>query len=238
MTIKLATISAAAWAVFTLFSSAAGQSAPAVLGKYLKPDVAVRGQVVRVEPPKEIKEFVKKVEDAAKKDPVWFKAYSKEAKAGVPLPYHEKLGLSKKEYDTYLKLWDARKIVPLKDGNVIVRLEEPADGEWMVRVSGKGTPISLLRYQEADDTVVSPNGVLTRLDDIAADPRSILGEWTGHEWKFEEEDGLGLTKENFAIGKLADNKWGLIVHRLQSISPAGRLLFDRSLVVRFPLAAK
>lgn len=223
---------------FTTMGSAQSLKVPAVFGSYLKQDATVRGQIVIVEPPKEISQYVRKVEEAAKSDPKWFTEYSKSSTPGVPLPFHEKLGLTKKEYDIYNKLWDDRKMNPVKDGNVVVRLEKTKAGDWMIRVSGKGVPISLLRYQEKADVVKSPNGLLTRLGDIDADPRSILGKWTGHEWKFEQEDSLGKTKENFAIGKLVGTKYGLLVYRLQSTSSAGRLLFDKSMVIRFPLAVK
>ena len=225
-------------ALMGLSAMATAQEVPAVLGNYLKPDVNARGQVVIVEPPKEIAAYVKKVEIAAKADSKWFTEYSKSAKPGVPLPYHERLGLTQEEYDTYNKLWDERKMKPVKDGNVIVRLEHTKKGDWMIRVSGKGSPISLLHYHPEADSMKSPNGMLTRLKDIDADPRSTLGKWTGHEWKFEQEDGLGKTKENFAIGKLVGTKYGLLVYHLQSISQAGRRLFDKSLVIRFPLAVK
>ena len=86
--------------------------------------------------------------------------------------------------------------------------------------------------------VKSPNGELVRLKDIDADPRSILGKWTGHEWRFQEEDSLGKTKENFGIGTLVATRWGLLVYRLQSTSPSGRILFDRSMVIRFPMPSK
>ena len=134
-----------------LSQGAIGQKVPAVLGKYLTSGVAARGQVVVVEPPKEISEYVKKVEKAALADPEWFKTYSKNARPGVPLPFHEKLGLTKEDYETYNRLWDERKLVPLKDGNVVVRLEQPKKGEWMIRVSGRGASLSLLRYQEGKD---------------------------------------------------------------------------------------
>ena len=45
------------------------------------------------------------------------------------MPFHEKLGLSKEDYADYNKLWDERKMVPLKDGNVVVRLEQAKPGE-------------------------------------------------------------------------------------------------------------
>ena len=82
-----------------LSQGAIGQKVPAVLGKYLTSGVAARGQVVVVEPPKEISEYVKKVEKAALADPEWFKTYSKNARPGVPLPFHEKLGLTKEDGD-------------------------------------------------------------------------------------------------------------------------------------------
>ena len=225
--------------VHALYAPEAGaQEAPAVLGTYLELGTPARGQVVVVEPPKEIEQYVAKVEEAARADPAWFKIYSKSAKPGIPLPFHEKLGLSKEDYAAYNKLWDERRMVPLKDGNVVVRLEQSKPGEWMIRVSGKGAPLSLLRYQQGKDVVKSPNGELVRLKDIDADPRSILGRWTGHEWRFEEEDTLGKIKENFGIGTLVGTKWGILVYRLQETSSAGKLLFDRSMVIRFPMKGK
>ena len=92
-----------------------------------------------------------------------------------------------------------------------------------------------MRYSEKDDTFRSPNGDLKRIEDIKGDPASILGEWSGQEWKFEEETSLGKTKENIALGKFADNKYGLIVYRAQELSTEGRRLLAKSLAVRFPL---
>lgn len=215
-----------------------GQEAPDVLGKYLKVGAMTKGEVVVVVPPSKISYYVNKVEEAATKNPEWFRTYSTAAKPGVPLPFHENLGLSKEEYAKYLALWDQREMKPVPNGGVAIRLEQPKAGEWMVRVSGEGAPISLLRYLEKTDQTRSPNGVMSRLEDISADKRSILGAWSGHEWKFQEETALGKTKENFAIGKLVDDKMGLLVYRLQEVSSTGRLLYDKSLVIRFALPAK
>ena len=52
-----------------LSQGAIGQKVPAVLGKYLTPGVAARGQVVVVEPPKERSEDVRQVEKAARAAP-------------------------------------------------------------------------------------------------------------------------------------------------------------------------
>jgi hypothetical protein len=223
----------------SLAAPAQETGAPAVLGAYLKPGESVRGQVVVVVPPEGINAFVEKVEMAAQKDPEWFKEYSKNAKPGVPLPFHEKLGLTKPDYDKYIALWDEREVTPVPDGNATVQLEQLKSGEWKIGVFGKlGTRISLLRYDAAADAFKSPNGSMTRLEDIDADPRSILGKWTGHEWKYEDEDSLEKMKENFAIGKLAGTKYGLLVYRFQATTALGRPNGDLSLVIRFPLNAK
>lgn len=212
------------------------ETPPAVFGNYLKPDTMTKGEVVVVIPPREISEFVSKVEETAKRDPEWFREYSKTAKPGVPLPFNEKLGLTKEDYAQYLKLWGQRETKVVPNGNVVIRLEQPKAGEWMVRVTGLGSPISLLRYTTKEDLIQSPNGAMNRIEDIDADPQSILGSWKGHEWKFQEESSLGKTKENFAIGKTADGKRGILVYRLQEVSSTGRRLYDKSLVIRFALA--
>ena len=215
-----------------------GQTVPTVFKQYLLADTLTKGEVIVVLPPREIQKYIAKVVAAAENNEEWFREYSKNAKPGVPLPFHENLGLTKEEYAAYLEMWNQREQKPIPNGKVAIRLEQPKPGEWMVRVTGEGSQISLLRYDETKDAMKSPNGSMARIADIAADPMSILGAWSGQEWKFEETTSLGKTKENFAIGKLADGKTGLLVYRLQEVSSTGRLLYDKSLVVRFGLPAK
>jgi len=210
--------------------------APEVFSPFLKQDVMIKGEVVVVLPPREINKYLAKVKEAAKADPAWFREYSETAKPGVPVPFHEKLGLTRDEYDEYLALWKKREMKAVQDGEVMIRLEEIEEGAWMIRVSGEGYPITNLKYLSKEDVIKSPNGTMTRLEDIESDPMSILGKWSGHEWRFKEEDSLGATKENFAIGKTGDGGHGLLVYRLQSVSLSGRILSDKSLVIRFPLA--
>ena len=217
--------------LFTL--GASGQEkAPEVFAGYLVPDVAVKGEIVAVVPPEEIEKYIDKVDVVRKEDPEWFAEYSKNAKPGVPLPFDDKLGLSKAEYEEYLKLWDQREMKPLPQGELIVRLEKAGE-RWRIRVTGQGSDITTMFYDPKDDTYTTTSGTLKRIDDISADKRSILGEWVGKEWKMELNDGFGITKENLAIGKLTDGSYGLLVYRIQEVSETGRRLFDKSMVIRF-----
>lgn len=206
---------------------------PKVFAGLFERDVPTKGQVGMVLPPKEIDKFIAKVEAAARRDPKWFREFSRQSKPGLPLPYDERLGLTKEEYAEYMALWSKREFKPTEE--VMLLLRQNSGGTWSIASTGGASSISTLRYSEKEDVFSSPNGGLKRIEDIKAEPGSILGEWSGHEWRFEEETGLGKTKENVALGRFADGQYGLIVYRVQEQSTEGTRLLDKSLAVRFPL---
>ncbi len=226
-------ISSSLFAILSVGAFAA--EAPKVIGDYLTPNVLIKGEIVVVVPPPELDKYVAKVEESARKDPEWFREHAKNAKPGVPLPYDERLGLTKEEYEEYLKYWGKREFKGIEA--VPIRLTGGSDGRWNINIGGAGQVISTLKYDPKTDLFRSPNGELKRIEDVAADANSTLGAWSGQEWKFEEKTGLGTTKENIAVGKTGDKKFGLVVYRLQEISEQGTRLIDRGVVVRFPLGA-
>ncbi len=223
--------------LFPIFALATGIVAaaepPKVLSDYLRVNAYVKGEIVVVVPPQELDKYVAKVEESARKNPEWFREHTKKGKPGVPLPYDEKLGLTKEEYDEYLKLWAKREFKPVEA--VILQLKGNKENLWTIHITGSAQVISMLKYDPKTDQFRSPNGVLERLEDVNADADSTLGAWTGHEWKFEESTSLGTTKENIAIGKTGDSNFGLVVYRMQEVSSQGTRLLDRGMVVRFPL---
>lgn len=218
---------------FSLVASLSAAEVPKVFAGLFEQNVPVKGQIGVVMPPPEIEKYVAKVEAAARKDPKWFREFSAQAKSGAPLPYDERLGLTKAEYDEYLALWEKREFKPREQ--VMLLLRQSAGDTWSITSTGAASLFSTLRYNSQSDLFRSPNGEMKRIDDIKADSSSILGAWSGLEWKFEEETGLGKIKENFALGRLADNNYGLIVYRAQELSTEGTRLLDKSLIVRFPL---
>ncbi len=217
----------------SLVANLSAAEVPKIFAGMFEQDIPVKGQIGIVMPPPEIDKFVAKVEIAAKKDSKWFREFSATAKPGEPLPYDERLGLSKPEYDEYLALWNKREFKGIAEVMLLLR-QGPGD-TWSINSTGEASLFSTIRYTAKDDVFRSPNGELKRIADIKADSSSILGEWTGMEWKFEEETGLGKTKENLALGRLGGDKYGLIVYRAQELSSEGTRLLDKSLVVRFPL---
>jgi hypothetical protein len=219
-------------AVTTVISAAAAE-VPKIFNGLIEPNVPVKAQIGVVMPPPEIEKFIAKVENSARKDPKWFKDFSSTAKPGEPLPYDTHLGLTKEEYDEYLKLWAKRDFKSIED---VILLLRPSSGDtWTLSASGNATTLSTLRYVAKNDVFRSPNGEMKRIADIVADSSSILGQWTGFEWKLEEDTGLGKMKENFALGRYSDKRFGLIIYRAQELSSEGTRLLDKSMVIRFPL---
>jgi hypothetical protein len=217
-----------------LVSITMAAEAPKIFAGLLEKDVPVRGQIGMILPPPEIDKYFAKIETAARQDPKWFREFSLKSKPGQPLPYDPKLGLTKEEHAEYLKLWAKREFKPTEKDIMLV-LRESFGGTWIISCTGSAYSISTIRYNEEDDVFTSPNGKLNRISDIKADPDSILGAWTGFEWKFAEESTLGRSKENLALGRFEDNKFGLIVYRFQEVSTEGRPVVDKSIVVRFAL---
>ena len=206
---------------------------PKVFKGLFEKDVPVKASIGIVVPPQEIEKYIAKVETSARKNKKWFAEYTKASKPGAPLPFHENLGLTKEEYEDYLALWAKRDFKSTED--VVLVLRESLGKTWSITATGEAGIISTLRYDLEKDVCRSPNGELKRLEDIKAEDTSILGAWSGHEWRLEEETGIGKIKENFAVGRYDDKEYGLVVYRAQEISSEGRRLLDKSLVLRFAL---
>lgn len=226
----LSALCTAGFLALSLAPVAADSEVPGLLAAYFDKEKTVAGEVGAIMPPEEINKYIAKVQAAAEENPEWYIEFTKEAKSGIPLPWHQNLGLSKEEYEDYLKLWDQRQFKTRQQ--VVIRLEEPKPGEWMIRVSGVGMTISLLRFNPETGNFKSPNGELKRIADIDAEERSILGAWTGQEWRYESKSEFISTRENLALGTYKDGKYCLLIYRLQE-STSGRRLADKSLVIRF-----
>jgi hypothetical protein len=224
----------AALVTLSLVASLSAAETPKIFSGYFEKDVPVKAQIGMVLPPPEIDKYVEKVQIAARKDPKWFLEFSSKAKPGVPLPYDAHLGLTQAEYDEYILLWNKRQFRPAEE--VILMLRQSAGSDvWSISATGGASLFSTLRYSAKDDSFRSPNGPMKRIEDIKADADGVLGEWSGSEWKFEEETSLGKTKESFALGQFADHKFGILVYRAQEQSTEGTRLLDKSVVVRFAL---
>jgi hypothetical protein len=207
---------------------------PAILGQYLEPNKVAKGEVVRLNIPVEFLKFRELLSQAQKADPEWFKKHQEKAGDENPIPpYDAKLGMTKVEYDKYVAFWEQRTYKRVENGEVNVILTEDGDNNWVISVSGKGMPVSLLRYITDKDQFESSNGTLVRIEDIKSPKESIYREWNGQEWRYFNDGDLVKTKENLAIGRTGDGRYGLLIYSLQELSGEGKPLADDLLMIRF-----
>ena len=215
-----------------LFQALQASEVPEVL-QYLPKEKFVKAATTMVLPPKEIGRYLEIVDKAAAKDPEWFREQAKNAEPNTPPPYDERLGLTKEQYDEYIELWKKREFKTME--LLVLYLSETGENVWTIRTPGTIYPIATLKYDANEDVFKSPNGELERIEDVETNELNALGHWIGHEWRLEKESALGKTKENMAIGKTGDGKFGLIIYRLQELSSLGTRTYDKSLVIRFAL---
>jgi len=207
---------------------------PKVLGQYLEVDKPARGEVVTMSVPAEFNKFRAILTKAKKADPEWFKKLMSKAGKENPIPpYDAKLGITKEEYDKYVAIWNTRKYKKIEGGEVILKFTEEGKNEWIINVSGRGMPITLLKYISDKDEFKSSNGTLKRIGDIKSPKESVYRDWTGHEWRYFNDGDLVKTKENVAVGRTGDGRYGLLIYSLQELSGQGRLLADELLMIRF-----
>lgn len=215
-------------------ASLSASEPPAILGQYLEPDKAVKGEVVLLDIPTGFLKFREILKQAQKSDPEWFKGHQEKAGKDNPIPpFDAKLGLTKAEYDNYVALWEQRSYKRVEGGEIQVMLSEEDEGEWVINVSGKGMPVSLLKYVAKEDQFESSNGTLVRIEDVKSPKESIYRGWSGQEWRYFNDGDLVKTKENIAIGRTGDGRYGLLIYSLQELSGEGSPLADDLLMIRF-----
>ena len=216
------------------FSSA---KPPAMLAKFFEANKEVRGEIVKIDVPGEFMKYREILAKAQAEDQEWYKKLQEKAgDQSLLLPYDAKLGISKTEYAKYKALYEKRKYKRVNGGEVSLMLTENGDESWTINVfaqKGVTTPLSALSYMEKDDTFKSINGSLVRIDDIDSSKASVYRDWKGYEWRYFADGDLVKTKENLAIGRTGDGRYGLLFHSLQELSGRGQLLADNLIIIRF-----
>jgi len=217
----------------SLIANLPAAEVPKIFAGLLEPNIPANGQIGVVQPPPEFEKYDVKVSAAARKDQKWFREFFSKTKPGDPLPFDERLGLTKEEYADYLVLWAKRDFATLQ--NVVLLLRQSSGNSWVITGDKGASLLTTIRYIPKEDVFRSPNGDLKRVDDIKAEASGLLVAWSGQEWKFEEETGIGKTSESLALGRFSDNKYGIIVYHVQEVTTEGTRLLDKSLILRFAL---
>lgn len=212
------------------------EKVPAVIDGYLPADYFVKGANVKVDFGQDFQAAAAKIQAAVAKAPKEvLEEIQKIAKPDEPLPFDERLGISKADYDKYIKAWEGRKLVPVEE--VVARWEAAPDGKWKIKAisaaNGQPLPLTTLTYDSKTDSWSSPNGILKRQEkDVDFNKNNLFGQWKGPQWLFEDKSSLGTVIENFAVGKSDDKKNIFLVYRLVELASTGQPTWQNMYVIR------
>ncbi len=213
----------------------AATEAPATINGYLPTDTFVKGANVKVDFGENFQNAAKPVQEAVSKASKELIAeIQKNAKPDEPLPFDERLGISKEAYDNYIKAWESRTLKPVEE--VAARLEPIGDNKWKmlaISVSNQAPlPLHNLVYDAAKDIWTTPNGDLVRKEDVKFGKNNLFGEWSGPQWVYEDKSSLGTVIENFALGKSPQGKDIFLVYRLVELASNNQPVFQNMYVIR------
>ncbi|MGV3659689.1 MAG: hypothetical protein ACO1TE_05880 [Prosthecobacter sp.] len=186
---------------------------------------------------KEAEAIGRKLQQSLAADPAWLESYLKEtAKPGEPLPYHQKMGVTRDEYATFLAAAGNMKLKKLSDA--VVSFEQ-APEKLTLRIEGVALPCDTFAFSPDGRTMecsLGRSGAPRTID--LKDESAPMGAWTGSEWALR---GGSLTpsltgredayRAEVAIGK-DSNQRNLIYLRI--VGRRNETPMDITYVLRWP----
>lgn len=169
-------------------------------------------------PPPRFLEIYKKVQEAAQRDPEWWKQKTASAQPGQPLPYDPKMGITPEEYSEMLELGKQPVLGPVGQASFTVKRE----GGKLTLDGGQALPeLTGIQVDPANATVTTKFGVLSQEQKL--DPsktQTPLGQITGYRWARQPTaDSPGVA---FLLGRFGDQPKGLIVYEMVQVGADGR----------------
>lgn len=216
MRIRLSSLASLALASGACLLNAPSAGAEMTAGQIIAliPKDQTIAEVLVPEVPARLVELTRAIRVAAWKDSAWWNEYRTSASEGEPLPYDEKLGISKEDYEEYLSLASKRSLV--KTGEVTLSVASDDDKTFEISCDDTLATIDGVRLDLTSDKVDTPFGSAAERLDIEASPKqSLTGPWSGVEWKFIEikDNKATGTMVQFALGRLEETGRGILYYK-------------------------
>jgi hypothetical protein len=187
---------------------------------------------------KEAEAIGRKLQQSLAADPAWLESYMKETapKPGEPLPYHQKMGITKDEYATFLEAAKTMGLRKLSDAFITF---DKAQGKLTMHIEGVALPSDTFVFSQDGQTMKCSLG-------SAGEPKAIdqkneaapAGAWTGRQWTVSEGSStpsLTGTEDAYqikvAIGK--DSKRRNLIY-LRFVGRRSQSPMDITYILRWP----
>jgi hypothetical protein len=181
--------------------------------------------VMELQFPARMQELTQKMQQAIAKDPDWLPEVLKKLKPGETLPYDERLGLSKEQYEEYLGL--TKKMTLTKTKTVKARVKQ--EGDRIELSFGEDLPgINGVIIDLKSDAVSMPAGVATERSQIkASEGQKATGPWNGIQWKMQKIDAESMSMKSikFALGKMQESPKGILYCDVKLVSGNSKTVY-------------
>ncbi len=156
--------------------------------------------------------------------------------------YVPELWESKAEYENYIKVWKATKLIEVENVAIGIRKSSTADVWDIVSATidknrGKPLPLTLgaLTYNSKKNVWESNNGTL-EAKPFTEDELFIYGAQKGQSWTLNKEDALSQIVEAVRITETPDDKYIFIYYSFVELSKAsGQVIAQGGYTLRFPI---
>lgn len=159
---------------------------------------------------------------SVEKNREWWMAHVEKAPPGEPLPWDERMGLTRAEYDELQKAASEARLE--KTSEAELEFDRSAAGKIVIRPDASLPELDGIVIELKNDVVDTPFGRAAGSSAVTAnDGQKATGPWNGVQWKLDstgEVAGSG-TMVRFAIGKLAADGRGLLYYDAREVKPGG-----------------
>ncbi len=199
------------------------------LDAFLPKDGVLKGHIVEPTVAKQDQAISKQFQLAVQNNMDWFKHYVTSNKAGEPLPYNAKMGVTQAQYEQLLHM----KADLVEKAPIEITVRRGADGSVAFASTDPGAEALRGTTFPADEKVPeTPFGKLTVFNEIhQTDANAPFGVWNGVEWARVAEDGSDQPSVKVAFGKRDPSGEGVFYYQ---VAPT-KTKPEQSLVVVYKL---
>lgn len=171
---------------------------------------------------KRLNDLSQKLKNSVQKNQQWFNDYvSKYSNTGENLPWDEKFGISKQEYDELLTSVDKMRLV--EKMKTTVTISQAEDGKLVIGTNKDIPYLSGIKIDTLNNYIESASGKFIYGSNIeASDEQTATGRWSGATWKlnFEElkdANSIDAAKTygtiNISVGELEKTKKSMVYYK-------------------------
>ena len=197
----------------------------------LLPPPECKVDIMGVAFPKRFQELTVKMQTALATNKEWMLNHIKQnAKPGEPLPYDEKLGMTKNEYEEFLALGEKKEMK--KFGSVKITTTTNAN-IFQIHSGGELSDLDEVKINLKELTITTPFGVITNLAPDTSEGGGVIGPFSGYEGKFEngDEDFNNATTISFLVGRQKNTGKNFIYYKVGILKSKNAVKDTRTLIL-------